>query len=134
MRRVISDYFVLARKEERVLRVESRRLKNGLKSLRRGLKVLTIEDFPDWLGEIIKKRETRDVCKFSGARPQLLNQRLHLLGAGDTSEEKPPRPKLDCARRLDIVHCPLNIYLKGTQMRASNGFKNSKHWLMCVCK
>ncbi|KYN27111.1 hypothetical protein ALC57_03454 [Trachymyrmex cornetzi] len=30
-------------------------------------------------------------------------------------------PKLDCARRLDIVHCPLNIYLKGTQMRASNG-------------
>ncbi|KYN33736.1 hypothetical protein ALC56_11994 [Trachymyrmex septentrionalis] len=41
----------------------------------------------------------------------------------EREREKESRPKLDCARRLDIVHCPLNIYLKGTQMRASNGFR-----------
>jgi len=90
MHRVISDYFVSSQE-----RRESPEWNRGgwrtdwRKSIRRGLKVLTIEDFPDWLGEIIKKRETRDMCKFSGARPQLRNQRLHLLGAGDTSKEKP---------------------------------------------
>ncbi|KYN01233.1 hypothetical protein ALC62_07852 [Cyphomyrmex costatus] len=36
-----------------------------------------------------KEEKDLDACKFSGARPQLRNQRLHLLGAGDTSEEKP---------------------------------------------
>jgi len=108
MRRVISDYFALAGKvlggiAEAEGRIEER--KTGIESPNyRGFSRLARRDYKG------KRDEGEMRAKFSAARSQLRNQRLHLLGAGDTRRGEAPGPKLDCARRLDIVHCPLNIF------------------------
>lgn len=82
-------------------RIEER--KTGIESPNcRGLSRLAHRDCKE-------RRETRTRTKFSAARPQLRNQRLHLLGWRHDRGGS-PGPKLDCARRLDIVHCPLNIF------------------------
>ncbi|EZA58958.1 hypothetical protein X777_16917 [Ooceraea biroi] len=55
---------------------------------------------------------------------------------GDTGEEKPRASKLDCARRLDIVHCPLNIcerYPRCEETR-NESVNKSKHRHACIRK
>ncbi|TGZ32806.1 hypothetical protein DBV15_00912 [Temnothorax longispinosus] len=112
-----SDYFALAGKSPEIAEAEA----HGLKSVRPGLKVPTIEG----LSRLARRdyKEKRD-----GGRVQ--NSPVHGRSCGINvctcsvpeiqARRSPGAPKLDCARRPDIVHCPLNIFKRYSQMRARN--------------
>lgn len=102
--------------------VESREMRHVLKSVRRGLKVPTVEGFPDWLTEIVKKGERRERVQNSPLHGRSCGINVCTCSVGDTTEvEVPGRNSI---AQEDLTLCIVHwIYLKGTQMCARSSLR-----------
>lgn len=109
---------------KKVVGGESREMRHVLKNVRRGLKVPTLEGFPDWLTEIVKKgeRETGTRTKFSPLHGRSCGIKVCTCSVGDTTEmEVSGRNSI---ARGDLTLCIVHwIYLKGTQMCARSSLR-----------
>jgi len=114
-------------------------MRRGLRSVRRGLKVPTAKGSPDWLVEIIKENggangEARR-AKFSLARTATAAESTFAPARPEIQgeQEKSRASRLDCARKLDIVHCSLNVCERYPRCEESrNGSANkSEHTRAC---
>jgi len=124
MRRVISDYFALAGKvlggiAEAEGRIEER--KTGIESPNyRGFSRLARRDYKG-------KRNEGDACKILRCTVAAAESTFAPARCWRYKARWSPRGRNSIAQE-DLTLCIVHwIYLKGTQMRAHNGFKNSKH-------